>query len=320
MTHTVFITGCASGFGAGAVRALLARGHTVIATDPDLDALEPLAALGAIVLRLDLRDPASIHHAVSHALPHGPTALVNNGGYAVFATQEEGDVDQMREMFDVNVFGAARLTKALLPRLRECGGTVVQLSSVAGRTVFPESGWYAATKHALEALSEALYQETCTFGVKVRLIEPGSFDTCFLSTAAALSPPKAADSPYASLFDLWMDRKVEVLEPPQDPTAVVEAIVAALDDPRPFYRQPVGPDSEQILALKDALGPDGFSLLSGQRNGGPGLCTPEAVISGDAEARRQAQLAWDHGHLDHWRDDERGRQALLVLGVSPDRG
>lgn len=312
--HSVFLTGCGSGFGALTAEMLLAAGHQVFATDPDLDSLASLAEAGAETAALDLRDAASIQRAVDRALATtAPTALVNNGGFAVFATQEHADLEQMRDLFDVNVFGAARVTRLLLPRLREVGGTVVQLSSVAGRTVFPESGWYAATKHALEALSEALYQETCTFGVRVRLIEPGSFDTRFLPTAAAVSPPLPASSAYAPLQPTWTARKVEVLEPPQDPRAVARAIVRALDDERPFYREAVGPDAERMLGLKDAIGPDAYSLLAGQRNGGPALWTPAWVLSAPDEDLQPARHAAAAGHLDHWSETEEGARALARL-------
>ena len=99
--------------------------------------------------------------------------LVNNAGYAVFATQEEADLEQIRDLFDVNVLGPARTTQAFLPSLRDRRGVVVQLSSVAGRMTFPESGFYAATKHALEAMSHALLCEAGPMGVRVRVIQPG---------------------------------------------------------------------------------------------------------------------------------------------------
>lgn len=317
--HTVFLTGCGSGFGARTAERLLALGHRVFATDPSAEALAPLAGAGAHTAVLDLRDPTSIRAAVQRALVEAPpTALVNNGGFAVFATQEHADIEQMRDLFDVNVFGTARVTQLLLPRLREVGGTVVQLSSVAGRTVFPESGWYAATKHALEALSEALYQETCTFGVKLRLIEPGSFDTRFLPTANAVSPPLPEDSPYAALQPVWSQRKVDVLEPPQDPAAVVEAIVSALDDPRPFYRQPVGPDAQRMLGLKDAIGPDPYSVLAGQRNAGPAPWSPAWVLGADDDELQPMRIAAAQGHLDHWEHSDEGRRALVRLKPTDD--
>ncbi len=324
--HTAFITGCATGFGHRLAARLLARGHRVVATDRDTAAWP--ARLGAPhpnlrVLQCDVRREDSVAAAAEAATAWGPVdVVVNNAGYAIFGTQEETPVDLVREMFEVNVFGAARVTRALLPSLRVHRGQVVQISSVAGRTVFPESGFYAATKYALEAMSEALFQECCTFGVRVRLIQPGSFDTRFLPTAERLSPQPGPDSPYAALRPLWTRRKLAVLEPPQDPERVVDAIVATLDDPTPFRRIPVGPDAERILAVRDALGPDRWSRLAGLRAGLRAEdADPELPDPADLPARLDAGspppagllAAWRHGHLDHWGDSEAGRAALDAL-------
>lgn len=315
---TAFITGCATGFGRQVALTLLDRGHRVIATDPDPSRLQALRSERSLLLPLDVRSAEQVTAAVERALAWGaPDVVVNNGGYAIFGTQEEVDVEAVRDLFDVNVFGAGRVTAALLPTLRERGGTVVQLSSVAGRTVFPESGWYAATKYALEAMSEALYQECCTFGVRVRLIQPGSFDTQFLPTALASSPERAPDSPYANVRERWDAAKSAILEAPQDPQLVADAIVASLDDPRPFLRIPVGADSERMLALRDSLGHQGWIDLQGRRNGymgegaqmvfdpadvGPGRALPAGVLD-----------AFRGGQLGHWAESDDGRRALAHL-------
>lgn len=332
--RTVFITGCATGFGNHLARRLLAQGHRVVATDPEV--LGWPEQLGAphpnlLVLPLDVRSVDSVMRAVREASAWHPVdALVNNAGYAVFGTQEETHLDAVREMFEVNVFGAARVTRALLPQLRAVGGTVVQLSSVAGRTVFPESGFYAASKYALEAMSEALFQETCTFGVKVRIIEPGSFATRFLERAAAASPVPPPDSAYAPLRPTWDARKQEVLEPPQDPEMVVDAIVAGLASDVPFARIPVGPDAECILAVRDALGPDNWSRFAADRVGLIGPHGEGQVLSADevlalwsdpasdppdpvAKRLRATVLAARHGHLQHWAGSPDGQRALDVL-------
>ncbi|NCG18194.1 MAG: SDR family NAD(P)-dependent oxidoreductase [Rhodobacterales bacterium] len=323
---TVFITGCATGFGHRLAKRLLELGHNVIATDPSV--ADWPAQVGApnpnlLVLPLDVRDTAQVKQAVADALAWSPVdVLVNNGGYAIFGSQEETDLSLIEELFAVNVIGVARVTQALLPTLRERGGTVVQLSSVAGRTVFPESGYYAATKYAVEAMSEALFQESCTFGVKVRLVQPGSFDTKFIPTAIAMSPEPSSESPYDHLREAWGKRKTETLEPPQDPMLVVNAIIASLDDSRPFYRVPVGPDSERIIALRDTLGADRWSRLAADRNGleaphssgdfpGPDDILSEAAAGKAPRAEVLEALA--SGHLDHWRESETGLQALQIL-------
>ena len=267
--RTVFITGCATGFGHLLARQLLSEGHRVVATDRTLgDWPEGLGAPNPrlLALAMDVREADQVREAVEQAIAWGPIdTLVNNAGHAVFGTQEELDLELVRAMFDVNVLGLARVTQALLPTLRERGGTVVQLSSVAGRTVFTESGFYAASKYAVEAMTEALWQEVHHTNMKVRLIEPGSFDTQFLPTARLLSPEPPTGSPYAALRPDWATRKEAALEPPQDPSLVVSAIVDSLADPRRFIRIPVGADSERILALRDRMGPDAFSIRAAER-------------------------------------------------------
>lgn len=259
MAAAVLITGCRTGFGFALARQLAAAGRPVVATDPEVEGLEARLREGLPadaplrVLALDVRDEASVQAAVAAA---GPVwALVNNGGYAIFAAQAEVDLDDVREMFEVNVIGVARVTRAFLPQIRAAGGTIVQLSSVASEVVFPESGFYAATKWAVEAMSEALFQENASFGVKVRLIRPGSFNTCFIETAQRLSPPRDPASPYAGPRAQWDERKRSLLAAPQDPELVAGAIVDALDRPESFLRLPVGADSAKLIEARRAMGP-----------------------------------------------------------------
>jgi NAD(P)-dependent dehydrogenase (short-subunit alcohol dehydrogenase family) len=262
VTWTAFVTGCASGFGRAIARRLLSHGHRVVATAPHAGAwMEEIGAPGASYLPMvfDVRDDQAVREAVSRALAWGPIdLLVNNAGKGYFATQEEGDPEAFRDLLDVNVVGPARLTRALLPSLRDRKGIVVQISSVAGQSVFPESGFYAATKHALEAMSEALAQEVGPFGVRVRVIEPGQFATRFQESAAAISPSPGEDSPYAALRTEWKTLRLGVLESPQDPELVADAVIASLADPAPHLWIPVGPDSEQILRRRRALGAAAF--------------------------------------------------------------
>jgi len=263
--RTVFITGCATGFGRRLAERLLAAGHRVVATDRDGSTLRHLGPDDRVLrLTLDVRSDDQVRAAVADALAWGPIdVLVNNAGHAVFGTQEEVPLSAIRELFDVNVYGPIRMNRALLPALRASRGTIVQLSSVAGRMVFPESGYYAATKYAVEALSDALSQETRAHGVRVRVIEPGSFATRFLSTAETKSAPRSEDSPYADQHDQWDAEKQAVLEPPQDPILVVDAILASLDDDTPFLRIPVGADAMRILASHPELAPDAWKIRAG---------------------------------------------------------
>ena len=264
---SIFITGCATGFGAGLARHYLAAGWQVIATDRSLDALAHLHALPdaqerLVTLQVDVCNAEEVKAAADKASALGPVdVLINNAGHAVFGTIEESDLTAVAHMFDVNVMGTARMTQALLPSLRDASGTVVNISSVAGRMAFPESGYYAATKHAVEAISDALYAEVAGFGMRVIVIEPGSFDTQFLPTADALSLPRDENGPYAEHQPGWDAGKQAVLEPPQDPNMVVSAIVRAVARPFRFQRVEVGPDCIRILSVLEALKPPSFTRL-----------------------------------------------------------
>jgi hypothetical protein len=150
----------------------------------------------------------------------------------------------------------------------------------------------------------------------VRLVEPGSFATGFAARAAAASRPRSPESPYAAQHATWDARKLAVLEKPQDPERVAEAIVASLADPAPFARVPVGPDAERLLGLRSAIAPDAWALLAAERNGlapgphGPGeVLSPEEVLAGHRDLAATL-AAWRHGHLDHWEATPAGRAAL----------
>jgi NAD(P)-dependent dehydrogenase (short-subunit alcohol dehydrogenase family) len=323
---TAFVTGCSSGFGHALALRLLREGHRVVATSRELGPwADALRATGGdvFVSALDVRSSAAVDEVTGKALAWGAIdVVVNNAGRGFFATQEEGSLDTFRDLVDVNVFGVVRVTRALLPSLRSTRGTLVQLSSVAGQTVFPESGFYAATKHAVEALSEALVQEVGPHGVRVRVVEPGQFDTRFQENAAKVSPVPDETSPYAAQRPTWRARRLDVLEPPQPADLVVDAIVRSLSDPAPFRRIPVGSDSERILDLRRALGAEAWGRLSADRNGlddphrRPGeVLSPREVLAlpSGSELLGPTRTAWGLGHLRHWEQDALGRRALAHL-------
>lgn len=271
--HTAFITGCQTGFGHRLARRLLLEGYRVIATDSLtegladrlLDGFEPEVCARLTVLDLDVRSGERVQ-ALAKTIAPKVNLVVNNAGFGVFGTQEETDLEQVRDLFDVNVLGPARVTQAFLPHLRATGGTLVQLSSVAGRMVFPESGYYAATKHALDAMSQAVALEVCPLGVRVRVVEPGAFATRFYDTAAEHSPERTERSPYQPLHASWDGWREEILEEPQDPSLVVDAIWASLQSAHPFLRIPVGQDAQRILAQIQQMGDDAWTEMALDRS------------------------------------------------------
>ncbi len=316
------VTGCASGFGRGLAIAAANAGHDVVGLDVDRAGLETLSALLRPMgprVRLEVGD-VRVGQDVSRVFADEQfDVVVANAGHAVFGTVAEADSDAVEDLFDVNVFGVARTIRAALPGLRARKGTAVFLSSVAGRMVFPESGWYAATKHAVEALAEATWLENHSFGVRVRVVEPGAFATGFGLAATRASSARPADSVYESIAPAWETRKADVLERPQDPDLVVQAILAGVADSVGFRRIPVGLDAGRLLGLVDAVGPDGAVQVAGARLGhSKDLLAPKEVLDGVGGNRRHlTRLAARFGHLQHWATEPVGSAALEVLAREP---
>ena len=176
-SKAVLITGCSSGIGRATAELMAARGHRVYATARKLEAIADLADRGCRTLALDVTDEQSMRSAVA-AVEEAEGAvgvLVNNAGYSQSGAVETLDLDDVRRQFETNVFGLIRMCQLVLPGMRrQRSGRIMNLSSMGGKLTFPGGGAYHATKHAVEAISDALRFEVKGFGVDVVVIEPGS--------------------------------------------------------------------------------------------------------------------------------------------------
>ncbi len=257
MSKVWFVTGCSTGFGRLLCERLLRTDDRVVATARNARDLEGLAGSDDRLLRLplDVMRNVQVRSAAAAAQSRFGRidVLVNNAGYGYFALQESGDVDEVQRMFETNVFGLIRVTQAVLPGMRERrGGTIINISSIAGRTAFPRSGYYNASKFAVEALSESLHYEVGEFGVRVVVIEPGSYDTDFGPRSALRDAELTAeDSPYRSACKRWDAAFSRIIPRKQDPAEVVEAILRAASGAEPFLRLPVGEDARALVALRE---------------------------------------------------------------------
>src|SRR6516162_11668720 len=178
-----FITGCSTGFGRELARAVVARGFRAVVTARDPKQVEDLVAGHedrAVALRLDVTDPAQVAESVQRAEEHfgGIDVLVNNAGIGYFAAVEESDEAEVRRMFEINFFGMARVTRAVLPGMRKRrSGHIINIASICGLAAIPSLGDYSATKFAVEGLSEVLALEVAPLGIRVTLVEPSGFRT-----------------------------------------------------------------------------------------------------------------------------------------------
>ncbi len=199
-TKTWLITGCSTGFGRALAERVLQAGGRVVATARDPAHLEGLGrsadAERFLPVALDVTRPDQIRDVVGHAGSRfgGLDVLVNNAGYGYQSSVEEGEEDAIRAQFEANVFGLFALTRAVLPVMRERkGGHVINVTSVAGFIGFPGSGYYAASKHAVEGWSDALAAEGKPLGIRVTCVEPGPFRTDWAGRSLKQTPNRIAD-------------------------------------------------------------------------------------------------------------------------------
>jgi NAD(P)-dependent dehydrogenase (short-subunit alcohol dehydrogenase family) len=198
-TPVWFISGCSTGFGHELARLVLERGWRAVVTARDVARVAELAAPygeRALPLALDVADQAQIEAAVAAARDRFGRidVLVNNAGYGYQSSIEEGEEAEIRAQFDVNVFGLFALTRAVLPLMRaQRRGHILNITSVAGLVGFPSSGYYAASKHAVEGWADALAVEAAPLGIKVTCVEPGPFRTDWAGRSLRQTPNRISD-------------------------------------------------------------------------------------------------------------------------------
>jgi NAD(P)-dependent dehydrogenase (short-subunit alcohol dehydrogenase family) len=255
---TVLITGCSSGFGLLTALHFARRGDRVFATLRDVTKAGELERarreedLPLEILSLDLLDPGSVDRAIRDAESKGPIDIViNNAGMEVRGSIEDTSDEEARLQLDTNVHGPLRVIRGVLPGMRERGsGTIVNVSSIAGLVARPYGGLYAASKHALEAISEALHYEVSPFGIRVVLIEPGQYATELLAKAVVARRFDRA-SPYharSERFDAAIRRLLPEGEP-SDPQEVAEIIWEAVHGDEPRLRYLAGDDAKLIVSV-----------------------------------------------------------------------
>lgn len=233
---TVLITGSSAGIGRATAELFQREGWQVVATMRTPAAGKDLAALdNVLVTALDVTDEKSIAAAIATGLDRfgGIDVLVNNAGYGYRAAVEEADDADIRRLFDTNFFGAVDMIKAVVPGMRaNKSGTILNISSIGARITPPGSGYYSATKAALEGMSGSLRNELKPLGINVTAIEPGGFRTDFAGRSLTQSATAIGD--YA---DTAGKRRKEVDtahgNQPGDPDKAAKAILAVVDSPNP---------------------------------------------------------------------------------------
>ena len=252
MNKVWFITGCSTGFGRELASLALQQGNRVVVTARKTSDIEDIVSPypeTAIAVKLDVTDKADIKASVEKAMETfgGIDVLVNNAGIGYFGAVEESEDDEVRLMFDINVFGLANMTKEVLPIMRkQRSGHIVNIASIGGLVSFPAVGFYNATKYAVDGLSEALAKETAHLGIKVTVIAPSGFRTDWAGRSANNSKIEIED--YApSAGKNKNDIRGYSGNQPGDPVRAAQAIIKAVNSENPPLRLLLG-----AAALKGA--------------------------------------------------------------------
>lgn len=266
---SILITGVGSGLG----RALLLKAHGegwhVIGTSRD-DAATSAKGLpeGVTLYRLEPHFASAVQ-AFSQRLvaEHGvPDVVVNNAAFAPYGPVESLTAESLTELFQVNVFAPVELITALLPAMRERGsGTIVNITSLGGRMVFPFYTSYNATKHAMEAFSEGLWHELSPFGIRVKAIEPGYVDTPIYRSLTEAGEPSGPYAPALRAMREFADGVKRRTTPAQAADEVWRAIL----DPSDRLRYPVAAYARALIALRSVVGAESFMRLMHRRWVGP---------------------------------------------------
>jgi NAD(P)-dependent dehydrogenase (short-subunit alcohol dehydrogenase family) len=255
----VLITGTSSGIGEATARRLAQGGYRVYATARKVEAIAVLKAAGCKTIVLDVTDEASMKAAIAaiEAQEGSVDVLINNAGYSQSGALEMLSIDSVRRQFETNVFGLLRLTQLVLPGMRaQRKGRIINISSMGGELTFPGGGAYHATKHAIEALSDALRFEVEGFGIDVIVIQPGLITTGFSDAALRSMDHGERSDPYAE-FDAAVAKatkeayeKGPLLRLGGTPDDVARKIQIAIEAKRPKARYTVSASATVMMTLR----------------------------------------------------------------------
>ena len=258
-SKTALVTGASSGMGKEIAKRLIKDGFQVFVAARQVDKMDDLVKLGARSLRMDIANETEIKAAVDTILSEvdDVDVLVNNAGFGLYGPIEDISIDEARYQFEVNLFGAARLTQLLLPKMREKrAGTIVNITSMGGKIYTPLGAWYHATKHALEGWSDCLRLELAPFGIKVVIVEPGLIETGFGDVVANGLLERSGAGPYAKLTQAVAKSTREAYGQGRgtDPSVIADVVSKAVSEARPRTRYVAGKYAKPMIKIREWFG------------------------------------------------------------------
>ncbi|QIZ50899.1 oxidoreductase [Dickeya zeae] len=256
---TALITGGSSGMGKAIARRLIQDGYQVYVVARDVEKMADLARLGAQPLRMDISVDEQIVSGVNTILAEtgGVDVLVNNAGFGLYGPVEEIGIDEARYQFEVNLFGAARLTQLLLPAMRaRRSGHIVNITSMGGKMYSILGAWYHATKHALEGWSDCLRLEVAGFGIKVVIVEPGVIETGFGDAASDTMAKRSVSGPYGHLVKMvsMSIKNTYGQGTGSSPDIIANVVSRAVKSSNPRTRYAAGKFAKMLIRMRVWLG------------------------------------------------------------------
>lgn len=252
------ITGASRGFGAKITAAVLAHGDAVVATarNPQTVTEHFKSSPALLAVKLDVTDEAQAAAAVQEAIKKFGRidVLINNAGYGLLGAIEESSAEEVRRIFDTNVFGLLNVTRAVLPQMRkQRSGHIINISSLVGYQALIGFGLYSSTKFAVEGLSETLHTELAPLGIHVTVVEPGGFRTNFLESTSLVETKKRIDDYSETIGKLRASVKDWNDQMPGDPEKLAQALIALVQTKNPPLRLPLGSDTIKAIEDKNAF-------------------------------------------------------------------
>lgn len=251
----ILITGASSGIGKVTAMDLIKTGHHVYAAARNVDKMQDLVKAGGHAIKMDISKKSETDAAVEKVLKEQNKidVLWNNAGFGLYGPVEEIDLDQARYQFEVNLFGLAEITKAILPHMRkQKSGLIINTSSMGGKIYTPLGAWYHATKHALEGWSDCLRLELKEFGIKVVVLEPGAIKTEFGSVVYNNLPVNASNGPYQRIVKAVIKMFNSVK--PSEPELISKTVQQIIRAKSPKTRYLVGAMAKPTVFIRNVFG------------------------------------------------------------------
>ena len=260
----ILVTGASSGMGKLSAQDLIKAGHIVYCVARSVDKMKDLEQIGGHVMKMDVTNEADIEEVVKQVIAEQGRidVLWNNAGYGLYGPVEDLSMEKVQQQFEVNVYGVARLTKKVLPYMREkCNGLIINTSSMGGKIYTPLGAWYHASKHAIEGFSDCLRMEVKEFGIKVVMLEPGMINTGFNAAVRDNFSFESQNSPYKRLVNGYIKAMENNPAPGSKPEVISRTVLKIINARNPKTRYLVGRGGKLLVAIRHIFGDKAFDTM-----------------------------------------------------------